>query len=125
MNLSYRSFAEVDLLELNECTIHRCTGGPGGDYWHIWFRVLRDSDGEVDTFCVPIIPNGNYTETGPGGKSWGFYHTGRMTWSPTPSINVLNTRELHPGTHPDIPSLWHQTPTVINVPDNERWSTGQ
>lgn len=31
--------------------------------------------------------------------------------------------EPHDGAHPTEPSQWHQTPTIINVPDGERWQT--
>ena len=125
VTFSYRSFVDVGDLQVGECTIHHADDGKGARFWHMWFRVNRDSDGQPDTFLVPVIPGGAYTESGPGGRSWGLNRSRTVStgWDISPSINVLDTGELHPGPHA-APSLWHQTPTVVEVPDGEAWMTG-
>lgn len=121
--LSYRSRVAIEDLQVNECTMHRALNTDGARFWHLWFRVLRETDGQPDDFCVPMHPNGSYIEAGPGGKTWGLVHSGPGTWQVSPSINVLSTRELHPGQHAES-SLWHQTPVIIGVSDDEPWIVG-
>jgi hypothetical protein len=122
--LHYRSFVMVEDLLVGECTIRPCAG-ERGDFWHMWFRVARKSDGAPDTFCVPVAPNGGFTDAGPGGLTWGLAWGGGEdpgAWQVSPSINVLDTREPHPGVHPTLQSLWHETPCIRAVPLGERWS---
>jgi len=119
--LHYRSFVDVDDLALNECTVHAAQHD-GARWWHLWFHVARDSDGQPDTFVVPVNPGGPFRPDGPGGKTWSLRRSGPDTWQISPSINVLDTREVHPGFHSSL-SLWHQTPTIVGVPGSERWTT--
>lgn len=123
ISLHYRSFLEVDDLELNECTVHRCGDGTHL-WWQLWFYVAQQTDGQPRAFCVPIIPNGEYTEVD-GRKMWGATRVGDVIgwWRVSPSINVLVTREVQPGVHEEIGSLWHDTVQMVNVPDGERWTT--
>ena len=124
ITLQYKGFgAFVDELGLNECTIHQCKELSGALSWRMWFCVARETDGVVKIFAVPLIPRGAYTETGPGGRSWGFQPQGGGVWQVSPSINVLDVSgcEKYPGEHPALPSLWHQTPSVVGVPDGEPW----
>ena len=88
--LHYRPSAKVEDLGKDECTMHRASGGPGGRYWHLWLRVARETDGELEDFAVPVIVSGPYAENGPGGRSWGFDRAGVGRWLVSPSINVLN-----------------------------------
>jgi len=121
-DLKYRGYhVDIEALQLNECTVRGAGLADGTKYWMLWFCVNRDSDGAMDVFGVPINPNGSFVENGPGGKTWGLTNLGSGQWQVAPSINVLNTRDPHPGEHP-APSLWHQTPKVIGVPDGEPWS---
>jgi hypothetical protein len=129
--LKYKSFAEVGELAVGECTVHHASSGTAR-FWNLWMRVLRDNDGQPDVFCVPVNPRGSYVERGPGGKTWGLnvpvasmYDIAPATknWAISPSINVLNSGDKHPGPHP-TPSLWHQTPEILGVPDGESWATG-
>ena len=83
----------------------------------------RETDGQPFDFCVPMNVNGPYLEAGAGGKTWGLARTGDGTWQVSPSINVLNTGEKHPGEH-ETPSLWHQTPTITGVPNDAPWIAG-
>jgi hypothetical protein len=123
--LRYRSFVDVDALEVGECTIH-AVGGPAPSFWHVWFRVNRDSDGQPAVFCVPVAPNGTYSENGPGGKTWGLTRSGVGAWQVAPSINVLATpcsktnAQVVAGAH-ENDSLWHHTPMLVGVPDGEKW----
>lgn len=121
--LRYRSFVDVNDLAVGECTIHRAGNSEGARWWNLWFRVLRDSDGQPDDFVVPINPGGSFIEAGPGGRTWGFVRVAAVEWQVSPSINVIDTRALHPGAH-DAPSLWHQTPKIMDVPDGESWIGG-
>lgn len=120
--LTYRSNAHVDDLALNECTMRACED-KDVRYWHLWFYVARESDGAPEHFCVPMNPGGSFLENGPGGKTWGLMRTAPGTWQVSPSINVLATKQIHPGPHEEA-SLWHQTPALIGVPDDEPWANG-
>lgn len=113
----------VEDLQVGECTMRRAVDPNGARYWHMWFRALRETDGQPFDFCVPMNPNGGYTENGAGGKTWGLACIGIGAWQVSPSINVLNTGDVHPGEHA-APSLWHQTPTVTGVPDDAPWIGG-
>lgn len=122
--LRYRSFVEVDELEVGECTIKTCIASGSVRFWHMWGRVLRATDAKPQTFCVPIDPNGGYVENGPGGKTWGLKRSGLNRWQIDPSINVLESEQAHPGLHPTERSIWHQKPALVGVPDLERWQLG-
>jgi len=122
--LLYRSNVSVEDLNVGECTMHRAGNSDGARWWLLWFRVNRETDNLEETIAVPVNPNGPYIETGPGGKTWGFTGPGLLgAWYVSPSINVLNTKELRNGEH-EAPSLWHQTPQILSVPDNEPWMHG-
>ena len=120
--LRYRSFVEVDELAVGECTVKTCIAGTTR-FWHMWARVLGIS-GEPLTFCVPIAPNIVGASDGPGGKTWGICRSGLNRWQIQPSINVLESKDVHPGAHPTERSIWHQTPALVGVPDLERWQLG-
>ncbi|MGO9832603.1 MAG: hypothetical protein ACLP1X_00130 [Polyangiaceae bacterium] len=123
--LRYRAGVLLSDLRENECTIHRATTADRtATYWLLWFYVRRGTDQELEDFAVPIIPRGTYQETGPGGRSWGFTDQGGGVWALAPSINVLQSavgKMFQPGEHPALPSLWHKTPSVENVPTGEPW----
>jgi hypothetical protein len=126
MNLRYKSGVMVEELAIGDCCIHRVSGSDGKPaYWHLWFYVAREDNGAPETFAVPIIPRGAYTETGPGGRSWGFTDQGGGTWQISPSINVVNLdatgHEVVAGPNAHQQSIWHQTPAVIGVPTGEPW----
>jgi len=116
--LRYRSFLEPDDLALGECTIKPCLSEKGDRYWHMWVRV------EPTVFCVPVAPNVVGPSEGPGGKTWGLCRSGLNRWQISPSINVLESKDVHQGHHPSERSLWHQTPALVEVPDLERWQLG-
>ena len=123
--LQCRPGVMVEDLKLGECVMRACSSPNGGQrFWHLWFYVARETDGVPEAFVVPMAPNGPYTEGGPGGRTWGLTKTAPGTWQVSPSINVLVTRVMHPGEHPSEVSLWHQTPTIIGVPDSELWANG-
>lgn len=131
MLLKYQSHARIEDLALYECTVHRASNASAAHWWQLWFHVLRDSDGQPELFCVPVQV-GAYTENGPGGRTWGLSQPiasaydrppGTANWMISPSINVLDDRDAVAGTHVH-PSLWHQTPEVVGVPDTELWTTG-
>lgn len=123
IELHYRSFLEVDDLELNECTVHACGDGTHR-WWQLWFYVAQQTDGHPQAFVVPVAPNGSYSEID-GRKTWGLARLGDFgRWNVYPSINVLETREVLAGsTHESIGSLWHDTIVIGDVPDGERWTT--
>lgn len=131
--LIYKSHALIGDLAVGECTMHRASGSSRGRWWQLWFRVLRETDGQPEDFCVPMNPGGGYIENGPGGKTWGLtvpiatpydIAPGTKNWQVSPSINVLNTGDAYDGQHLELPSLWHQTPEIVGVPDDEPWANG-
>jgi hypothetical protein len=106
--LMYRSHGRIEDLALNECTIHRASGSGSARWWQLWFHVIRDSDAQPEVFCVPVNPGSPYTESGPGGRTWGLNKPqasafqpipGTSNWMISPSINVLNDRDAVAGTH--------------------------
>jgi hypothetical protein len=129
MDLVYRSFVNVEALTLNECTIHAASEAPDKRWWQLWFFVARETDGQAEAFVVPVAPGGLYNEHGPGDRrTWGFTDVGGGAWQIDPSIDVVQDADatlIHPGPHPTLPSLWHQTPRVVGVPTNERWQLSE
>ena len=126
--LHYRSHGLAEDLLENECTLRRTSGGPGGRHWRLWFNVKRETDSALEVFCVPVIVSGPYTEEGPGGRSWGLNRAGVGRWMVSPSINVLDdegARQVVAGHAPTSTSLWHQTPLVTEVPEDEGWAKGE
>ena len=120
--LRYRGYhVDPSELAIGECTI-RPAGNEHGTWWHLWAYVLREDNGQPVIIGCPLHVNGGYSESGPGGKTWGFTRSGPNTWQVAPSINVLVHGEVHPGDHPS-PSMWHQTPAIVDVPDVETWQT--
>ena len=123
-DLIYKSHSLIEDLQPGECTIHRCGTPDGKRWWNLWFYVPRETDGVLEDFVVPVNPGGAYTENGLGGKTWGFTKSGAGVWQVSPSINVLDdagARAVQAGGRPATPSLWHQTPSVVGVPDGEPW----
>lgn len=132
MILTYKPHAKIEDLALGECTVHRASGSGGPRWWLLWFYVRRDTDGQPETFCVPVNPGGAFTEDGPGGRTWGLTKPEASSFEPkpdtsnwmiSPSINVLDSRDAVAGTNA-FPSLWHQTPELLNVPHDEPWANG-
>jgi len=119
--LRYRSHLDIEELVEGECTVHRASGSGPLSWWQLWFCVRRATDNALEIFSVPVAPRETYTEEGPGGRTWGLTQTGQTTWQVAPSINVLDDRDAALGTH-DQPSLWHETPTIVDVPESERWT---
>lgn len=121
MNLVYKSHARIEELQPGECTIHPAADATGKRWWNFWFYVFRDDvPTEREDFVVPVRI-GSFTETGPGGRTWGLVDLGGGSWQVSPSINVIaDGGQIHPGPHP-LPSRWHQTPTIVGVPDGEAW----
>lgn len=129
--LRYVSHARVEDLAVGECTIHRASSDQAHRWWLLWFKVLRDTDGQPEVFCVPVALS-PYTEAGPGGRTWqitcpiatAFEVTeDTKNWQITPSINVLELGNAVAGYHPSN-SIWHQTPAIVGVPADELWTTG-
>lgn len=130
--LKYISATLIDDLAVGECTMHRASGAGAARWWLLWFRVLRETDGQPEDFCVPMNPGGSSIENGPGGRTWGLVCpkasaqdvvAGTKNWQVSPSINVLTTGDAVAGPHPSS-SLWHQTPEIVGVPDGEPWANG-
>ena len=123
--LRYRPGASIEDLELGECTIHATySRGSAAKFWVLWFYVERDDYGRPATCAVPVIVRGGYTESGPGGRSWGFTQTSADIWQVSPSVNVLqdeDAKRVHAGEHPTLLSIWHHTPAVYGVPAGEPW----
>lgn len=125
MNLTYRSHTRIEDLRPNECTIHPAADGSGKRWWLLWASVYRDDRaGELIDIAVPVNPGHGYVENGAGGRTWGLANVGGGTWRASPSINVIDesgARWLHPGVHEAAPSIWHHTPDIIGVPDDDPW----
>lgn len=121
--LKYKPHTMIEDLAVGECTMHRASNSGPGRWWMLWFRVLRETDGQPEDFAVPVNPMGAYAESGPGGRTWGLTNVAGGIWQVSPSINVLDSRDAVAGTH-QFPSLWHQTPSIEGVPLDEPWANG-
>jgi hypothetical protein len=131
--LQYRPFVYVEQLSLNECTIHRAANADAR-WWLLWFYVLRETDSIAEDFAVPVNPNGAYTKDGvswrgfrPVGRTWGLTRTSMGVWQISPSINVVSdfgVQRVVAGPPARGRSIWHQTPTIVGVPESEPWITG-
>lgn len=114
--LVYRAVLWIGDLALHECTIRRARGPEGAAWWQLWALVLR-SAGEPFYVGVPVNPNGPYLEAAPGRRrTWGLTRASATDWHISPSIDVKSHR-------PGEPSLWHETPVIVEVPEGERWIT--
>jgi len=125
MELAYRPSALIEDLQPSECTIHRAGLSDGRRWWLLWFCVYReDRAGQTVTIAVPVNPNGPYVEAGPGGRTWGLRPAGPGRWQVNPSIDAKGERTAVPGflQHP-APSIWHQTPAIVDVPADEAWQS--
>lgn len=123
MELRYRSLVYVEALNENDCTIHRAATPNRIRYWILWFYV-KCTDGFHHSFAVPIIPNGIYTENGPGGRSWGLVKIVDGEWQISPSIHVGPDKAID-ARLPNRGSLWHETPRIVNAkPYDEIWMKG-
>jgi len=121
MMLRYVSSVAIEALAVGECTVHRASDD-GRRWWLLWLRVNREDTGQPIDVAVPINPGGGYVLDGPGGKTWGLTRVSQGTWQVSPSINVL-PGQVHPGPSA-APSMWHQTPSIVDVDDAEAWISG-
>jgi|ERR1700679_3183103 len=123
VDLVYHPGVMVEDLPIGGCTVRRTRLGDKL-WWALWLYVRRADTGEPTVFEVPIHVRGPYTEDPVAGKMWGFTKSLEAgVWQVSPSINVLvgtDVVELHPGAHPS-PSVWHETPRVVGVPEGEPW----
>ena len=101
--LRSKSFIKVADLAVDEGVGRVCFDGTKR-YWHLWAHVL-DKNGQPMTFCVPVAPNGDFNEKGPGGRTWGLKRSGLGRWQIAPSINVLESSPPRVGRHQDTLAL--------------------
>lgn len=119
--LVYRHVARIGDLALDECMVRSACDADGRRWWQLWTFVRRADTGEPFYVGVPVQPNGPYVEVGPSGRrTWGLARASVSDWQVSPSIDVLGDKRPD-GTRG--PSLWHETPTIVGVPDGERWIT--
>jgi len=122
--LRYRSMVYVEALAENECTIHRAVTQKGERYWLLWFYVKRVDNDSLEDFAVPVIPNGVYTESGPGGRSWGLNKVMERDWQISPSIHISGSKEID-AKMPNSKTIWHATPLIVEVlPLIQPWMVG-
>jgi hypothetical protein len=125
MDLAYRSFVLVEDLQPGECTVHRAKSADGANWWLLWMHVYRqDRPGVLIDLAVPVAPHASYTETGPGGRTWGLAPAGSGRWLVSPSVDAKSEKDPVPGHAQDTrPSIWHKNPVLVGVPDGEAWQT--
>ena len=118
MQLVYRT-GKIGDLALGECTVRGAHDERGRSWWQLWTWVRRQDTGEPFYVAVPINPNGVYVEVGRSGRrTWGLTRAAPGEWQVNPSIDVVGAKRPD-GTYE--PSLWHQTPRIVGVPETERW----
>lgn len=123
VELRYRSVERLSDLGLNECTVRATQARSGAFWWQLWCFVRCD-DGCERFVGAPVAPNGAYHENGPGGRTWGLARAAPGRWQVSPSIDVLTSADglrQKRGLSRQDPSLWHQTPALVEVPDGEPW----
>ena len=119
MVLVYRSVTWIGDLALGECTVRNARDGAGHARWQLWTWVHRTDTGEPFYVAAPVNPNGPYLEVGPSGRrTWGLLRASATDWQVSPSIDVVGA-ERPDGSRE--PSLWHETPAIVGVPEGERW----
>jgi hypothetical protein len=125
VDFRYKPGAMAEDLEVGEATVRRASkGGSGPAWWELWLHVERDDHTGDEYVAVAVAPSGGFTETGPGGRTWGMSRSAPGTWAVMPSINVLSdvdATRVHPGPHPSLPSIWHEYATLVGVPEGEPW----
>jgi hypothetical protein len=84
------------------CTIRRIGGGLAQ-----LTICYQSKDGEVWRKSLPVRPNGQH---GDPEHAWGLTRSGPGRWQVTPSINLGDDH-------------WHETPTIIDVPEGEEWQS--
>lgn len=121
VDLTYRTGCIGDL-QLGECTVRGAHDGGGRRWWMLWAWVRRNDTGEPFYVAVPVNPSGPDEEVGRSGRrTWSLARVDATTWRVSPSVDVVGN--LRPdGTRE--PSLWHQTPRVVGVPETEPWTAG-
>ena len=76
---------------------------------------------------MPVAPNGSFTESGPGGRTWGLTSAGNGRWIVSPSVNAKasgTVKLIIPGhAQNPLPSIWHKNPVLVGVSDGEEWQT--
>jgi len=119
--LAYRIGCRIGDLALDECTVRHAHDAEGHAWWQLWTYVRRADTGQPFYVGVPVNPNGPYLKVGPSGRrTWGLLRASASDWQVSPSIDVVGDL-LPDGTRG--PSLWHETPKIVRVPDSERWTT--
>ena len=117
--LRYRKDVARGDLQENECTI--APVGNGLAMMTYCFR--RVTDGKLERRTLPVHPNGDAGDTE---HSWGLRPVdpkGSGRWQIAPSIRCMERIRDSADPKKDIDvEVWHETPTIINVPDGEPWS---
>ena len=124
--LRYRSFVLVEELGLDECTIHHASAPSGDRFWLLWWLARRETDGQPETFCVPIAPAGVFSERGVGGRTWGLSAQIDGSWDVSPSIHATESPSgpvIAPGASTPRRTIWHKTPKIVGVPVGESWAS--
>jgi hypothetical protein len=110
-----------DVLAPGECAIGKDENGT----W-LAFSFTRTTDGKPETRRIPIHVGGPPTHNVEGkGGAWGFTRVSPGVWQVSPSIQCLEQRRdpNDPTKHVDV-ETWHETPQVVDVPENEPWMAG-
>jgi hypothetical protein len=105
----------------NECTIF-CSGGDARFKWYLRICYRQKTDGELAECAVPVFPNADAPEGKPG---WGLKRVKDGCWQVSPSIKITTSRPdpSDPSRQQEV-ELWHETPVVVGVPEEERWTHG-
>jgi hypothetical protein len=105
------STADVDELQVGECTIRR-TRDDRGLHWRLWLRICDEIGANAGTIVmlgVAVDASGAaYHERDDGMKIWALRPAGPGAWQVEPSI--------------DAPDIWHHTPLIVGVPASPPWT---
>lgn len=111
----YSAGVAPDVLSPGECAIGK--SAPGGTVY-LAFCFTRVTDGKPETRRIPIHVGGT-----PDNDGWGFTLVVPGVWQVTPSIKCSERLHNDPSDsakYEDV-EVWHETPQVVGVPDDEPW----
>lgn len=125
--LEYVPGADPKELAPGQCTV-RSSGEAGSAkrWWLLWLCVTRVDDGKPETRHLPVSPRQGPQPHDRGWGTWGLQpiEGAPHEWQISPSIAMLERfKDEATGQHVDK-EIWHQTPKIVGVPDDEMWTQG-
>ena len=98
-----------------ECGVWRSRGDTE---WYFSFAFLRTTDGKPEHRSIPIVVG---RDLAPGERGWSLKKAAPGRWQIHPSISCLEYVK-DKDEQPKSVEVWHETPVIVGVPDEEPWT---